>query len=223
MDKEQKVSSESFKEVSSLVRTAEGITESFRKMKFVTITCIVGMAVTAVSCLVYCVFSFSKIKSEIYVMDNNGLVATASTKDKGVTLQDRIDFQARNLHKLLFTITPNSEIVQDNLNTALTFSDRSVYKYYLDLNERKFYQRMYQNNSSQDIVIDSVKFDTSRKPYRVATFATLYLTRPSNIQRSSMITRCDMIEVEINRKNPQGLQVENFEVISNDVIETRKR
>lgn len=213
---------DSSNKIPSLVETAGSITESFKKLKFVTLACIAGIVITAIGCNIFGYLKFNELKSQVYVIDH-GQSFSATAQDRTITLQDRIEFQARNLHKLLFTISPNRELVQKNVNEALGFSDRSVYRYYQDLNERRFYARMYQNGAYQDIQVDSVKYDLSRRPYLVVTYATLLTMRESNIQRSSLISRCNMIEVDMEKKNREGLKVENFEVLKNEIIETRKR
>lgn len=210
------------KSIPSLLETSKTITESFKRLKLISLSSLVCMALTAVVCVVYSLYVFSDMQKQVFVLDK-GQVLTASRQEASLSLKDRIEFQSRNLHRLLFTVSPNKDIVTSNIEQALEISDKSVYNYYQDLNERKFYQRMYQNNSSQDIRVDSVKMDISRHPYRVMTFATLTLMRESNITRSSLVTRCNMIDVDLNRKNREGLQVEDFEVLRNDKIETRRR
>ena len=210
------------KNIPSLLGTATTITESFKKLKFVTIACVVGMAVTAIVCVVYTLMTFSSLQKQVFVLDK-GQVLTASREDLAISLRDRIEFQSRNLHKLLFTVTPNKEIVTRNIEDALKISDKSVYTYYNDLNEKKFYQRMFQGNASQDIRVDSVRMDISRQPYRVATYATLTILRETNITKYNLVTRCNMIDVTMNRLNREGLQIENFEVVRNEQIESRKR
>lgn len=210
------------KSIPSLLETSNTITESFKRLKLISLSALVCMALTAIVCVVYSLYVFSDMQKQVFVLDK-GQVLTASRQEASLSLKDRIEFQSRNLHRLLFTVSPNKDIVTSNIEQALEISDKSVYNYYQDLNERKFYQRMYQNNSSQDIRVDSVKMDISRHPYRVMTFATLTLIRESNITRSSLVTRCNMIDVDLNRKNREGLQVEDFEVLRNDKIETRRR
>jgi len=210
------------KNVSNLIGTATTITSSFNRLKFVTVAAIVGMCVTAIACVGYTLYTQSEMQKQVFVLDK-GQVLTASRENLAVSLRDRIEFQSKNLHRLLFTVTPNKEVVTENVERALEISDRSVYNYYQDLNEKKFYQRMYQANASQDVKVDSVKIDISRYPYRVATFATLTTIRESNMTRYSLVTRCSMIDVDINRKNREGLQIEDFEVISNELIGKRDR
>ena len=210
------------KSVPSLIETANTITKSFGTLKFIAVSAVIVAGLTAAACVGYTMYTISETQKQVFVIDK-GQVLTASRESASISLRDRIEFQSKNLHRLLFTVSPNREVVKTNIERALEISDRSVYNYYQDLNEKKYYQRMYQANASQDIRVDSVKIDISRHPYRVATYATLTITRESNISRSTLVTRCSMIDVDMNRKNREGLQVEDFEVLRNDVTETRKR
>ena len=60
-------------------------------------------------------------------------------------------------------------------------------------------------------------------PYKVATFSSLYLTRPSLVVKNSLITRFSMIEVPRDASNTNGLKLERFEVVKNEEVERRKR
>lgn len=210
------------KDVQSLVQTASSITGSFSKLKFITVSAVVVACLSVAGIAGYAMYTIAESQKQVYVIEK-GQVLSATRENLSISLRDRIEFQSKNLHRLLFTISPNREVVTANVEKALEISDRSVYNYYQDLNEKKFYQRMYQAGASQDIEVDSVKIDISRHPYRVATYATVTITRESNITKSRLLTRCSMIDVDMNRKNREGLQVENFEVLRNDEIGTRKR
>lgn len=210
------------KNINTLIGTASTITASFRSLKFITTACVVGMVLTAVMCVYLSVSSVREMQDKVYVVDN-GQVLGASRQDRAVTLGDRIEFQSRNLHHYLFTITPNYEVSQGYIERALEISDKSVYDYINDLNEKKTYRRMAENNASQDVRVDSVKYNISTRPYTVVTYATVDITRPSNITRYNVVTRCRMIDVDMNSKNREGLQVENFEVLRNEKVATRKR
>ena len=210
------------KNINTLIGTASTITESFRRLKFITLASIIAMAVTAFGCVVWSLRAVSGMQDQVYVVDN-GQVLGASRQDRAVTLGDRIEFQAKNLHHYLFTITPNYDVSQEYIERALEISDRSVYNYINDMNEKKTYRRMVESNSSQDIIVDSVRYSISSKPYIVVTYSTLEITRPSNITRYNLVTKCNMIDVDMNKKNREGLQVENFSIISNEKVGTRKR
>ena len=145
-------------------------------------------------------------------------------QEVSITRADEVKAQSQRFHELFFTATPNREVVQQNLEAALKLAaDRSVYNYYNDLQESGFYRRISQSNAVQEIAVDSVIVDTKRYPYPVVTFSSLYITRPTKIVKSRLVTRMNMIDVPRDETNLNGLKVENFEVMQNEEIESRNR
>lgn len=206
----------------SLFQTTNSITSSFAKLKFVTIACIVGMVVCAGFCVFWSTTKVSELSNKIYIVDR-GQAFTATRADRSVSRADEIRFQSKELHRLLFTVTPSRNLVTKNIEDALKISDNSVYKYFRDVDETGYYRRMAQTGSFQEIVVDSVRTDTRRYPYPVITYATLYITRPSVMQVNRLESVCYMQDITPNVNNLNGLRIEKFEVRRNEKIEERKR
>lgn len=211
------------KNVSNMVRAVDSISSSFAKLKFVTLACVVGMAVTAIGCAVYSINKVSELGNKVYVLDK-GQVLTASREDVAVTREDEVKEQSRRFHTLFFTVSPNSTVLRQNLEQAMRLSaDKSVYQYYNDLQESGYYRRFAQAQAVQEIQVDSVIVDMRSYPYRVATFSSLYITRPSLIVKNSLVTRMNMLDVPRDPTNLNGLKIENFEVVRNTEVEKRNR
>ncbi len=211
------------KNVDNLVKATNSITSSFKSLRFVVISCLVGAFVAAVLCVYLSTSAINGLGDTIYVLDDKGQVLSAGRQNVQTSRRDEIIDQATRFHELFFNVSPNRDIVKINLERALEISDKSVYNYYTDLNEKGFYRRLQQTNSSQQIVVDSVRVDMRQTPFTVVTYASQFITRESNITRFSLITRCNMIDVNRNPKNLHGLQIEKFEVLENNQIEQRKR
>ena len=210
------------KNIENILRVSNSITESFSKLKFVTIACVVCTFLTAVVCVYYTMNEVHALGRSVYVL-NNGQVLTATRQDASVTRIDEVKAQSENFHKLFFNVSPNRDMVTRNVEMALEISDRSAYDYFNDLQERGFYKRFAQASAVQEVVIDSVRVNMNSYPSQVVTYASLFVTRESNITMSSLVTRCNMIDVPRNPKNLNGLQIEKFEVIENREVQKRKR
>lgn len=208
--------------INNILNTSNSITESFSKLKFVTISCLVGAFLCAIGCVVYTSYSISQIGEKVYVIDN-GQTMSASRQDPMLTKAAVIREQSKLLHRLLFTVSPNREVVSHNLEEALQISDKSVYNYYKDIDEKGFYRRVSQTGAVQDIVVDSVKTDIRKYPYPVITYATIIYVRETSMQKNSLISRCYMLDIPKNDKNIAGLQIERFEVLENKKIDERRR
>jgi conjugative transposon TraK protein len=216
MDKEKEIN------INGLLRTSDTITGSFQKLRFVTLASFASIVVCVLGCIGYTSYTVSSMGDKIYVLDK-GVAMTATRGDVMVNRADEIREQSRRLHQLLFTVSPNREMVKHNIETALKFCDKSVYNYYKDVDERGFYRRIAQTGAAQDIVVDSVVTRKTQYPYPVVTYAKLYLTRQSSVTVYNLVSRCSMLDVTRNPDNLNGLWVERFEVIRNDEVETRKR
>lgn len=208
--------------MSGLFRTADTVTENFGKLRFITLTCVIGMVLCVVGCVFYSSSFVKSFGDNIYVIDK-GVAMSATRSNSLVTRPDEIKEQSRKLHTLLFSVTPNKEMVEHNIDQALKFSDKSVWSYTKDIDEKKFYSRIAQAGAVQEIIVDSVKTDVSRYPYPVVTYARLFLTRQSSVTVYSLISRCRMTEATRNPDNLNGLVVEAFEVVQNKELETRRR
>ncbi len=210
------------KNFNSLVQTTKGIESSFTKLRFVTISCLVGAFLCCVGSVVYSLSVVTGMGDKIYVLDD-GNAMSATRQDVSVTRADEVRAQSEKFHKLFFGIVPNSDIVSKNLQAALELADRSAYNYYNNLSERDFYKQMIGAGANQWFELDSVRTDMRRQPYLVMTYGKLWVLRESNLTKSSFVSQCNMVNVARTPQNLNGLQIERFEVIKNEVIETRRR
>ena len=205
-----------------MLAVSQGISASFSRLKFISLACIIGMAITAIVCVVYSLSTVSQLGEKVYVLDK-GEVMTASRHDVSYTRSDEITVQSTRFHELFFNVPPQSDIIRANIEKALEISDRSVYDYYNLLRERGFYKKLNDSQGTQWIQVDSVRVRQGVYPYEVYTYGTIWTMRPSNISKSSFLSQCNMIDVARNAGNLNGLFIENFVVRENNLIETRKR
>ena len=211
------------KPVSSIVKSSNDITSSFAKLKFVTLSCLICVAATAVICVVYSLSTMKGYADKIYVVDQ-GQAITATRQDALVTRADEANFFVKDVHGLLFNVSGNREVVTHNLEKVLNVcGDRSVYNFYKNLEERSFYRNMMTSNAVQEIIVDSVKTNMRAYPYQVRAYSTVYKTRQSIMTKNTMVTEMSLLNVPRNVNNPNGFKLENFNVISDTEIEKRKR
>lgn len=211
------------KNIQSLVKMTGTISESFAKMKFVTVASLLAVVVTAIGCVVYTAMTVSGLTNKVYVL-NNGQALVAGRQDVSVTRGDEVRVQSERFHTFFFTASPNRDVVQRNIESALRLcADRSAYNYYNDNQENGHYRRIAQSNAVQEIIVDSVQVNVRTYPYQVATYSTIFLTRSSKLSKYILITTMNMIDVPRDETNLNGLKVENFKVVRNDLVESRDR
>lgn len=207
----------------SLIQVTGTITDSFKKLRFVTIACLAIVFLTSVTCVVVSVSKISEFTHQVYVLDR-GQAFSASREDVTVNRADEVDAVSRRFHSLFFNVSPNREVVNYNLEQAYQLcADNTVYSYYNDVQASGFYTRMSQAQAVQDIKVDSIRINTMVYPYYVETFSSLYVTRPTLIVKSRLVTTCNMIDVPRDKSNMNGLKIENFQVPVLEEVQRVKR
>jgi len=210
------------KNVDGMVNQMNRITASFTAMKVVLVFCIACMAATAVASVYFYTLRVGEMQSKIYVIDN-GNTLSAHAQESSVTRKDEVMDMMQTFHRLMFNLPPNNDMIKRNMEIALGMADRSVYRYYNDLQESGFYKRLTSTNSYQQVDIQTVDIDMSVYPYAVVVKGFQYINRESNVSQYSLVTRCRVANAVRSPQNLHGLMIENFEVVENSIIETRDK
>lgn len=210
------------KNVDGIINQMNRMTYSFNSFKIIAIVSVVSAVIAAVASVAIFTVKLSEIQSQIYVLDE-GATFSATVRDAAITKEDEIRHQVEMFHRFFFNIPPSTDMIKRNLEEAFELADNSAYEYYNDLQETGFYQRLTQSQSYQQIDIESVSIDMSVYPYAVSVSAYQYITRESNMSKFSLKTRCLVTNSVRSSKNLHGLMINRFEVVENNLIETRKR
>ena len=180
---------------------------------------LVFATVVGVAALVYA----EKQREKIYVLDQGKSLLLALQTDAVMSMEIEVKDHVTRFHELMFTLSPQKQTIQENLDRAFNLADRSAYEYSQDLAEKGYYSRLVSANISQQMMVDSVVFQGNGYPYRVKTYARQYVVRESNISEYSFVSECQLINSSRSDVNPHGLLIEKFKVTENNLIETRKR
>lgn len=210
------------KNIEGINAQSEKITASFNSFKIITIVSVVGAFLTAVICVFMFTSKMEEYQNRVYVLDN-GAAFSASAQESGVTRKDEVRHHVELFHNFMFNVPPSTDMIVRNVEKALEMADKSAYNYYNDLQETGFYRRMTSTQSYQQIVIDEIQIDMSTYPYRVAVAATQYINRESNVSQYTLVTRCNVVNALRTAENLNGLMIERFEVVENNLVETRKK
>ncbi len=129
----------------------------------------------------------------------------------------------RRFHELFFTLSPDKSAIEGNISRALLLADKSAYNYYRDFSEKGYYNRIVAGNINQVVQVDSVLCDFDRYPYAVRTYARQMIIRATNVTERSLVTICRLLNTSRSDDNPNGFNIEGFEIVENKDISTRKR
>ena len=169
-------------------------------------------------------YSFAeKQRQKIYVLDGGKSLMLALSQDLSQNRPVEAKEHVRRFHELFFTLSPDKNAIESNINRALFLVDKSAFRYYKDMQEKGYYDRIISGNINQTIRVDSVTCNFNNYPYQVVTYAIQMIIRESNITQRSLVTRCDLINSVRSDNNPQGFTMEHFEIMENRDISVVER
>lgn len=127
------------------------------------------------------------------------------------------------LSRTVFSLSPQKDAIEHNINRALQLADKSAYHYYVDFAERGYYNRLISGNINQVVHVDSVVCDFAAYPYKVRTYARQLIIRESNVTERSLVTSCSLQNTGRSDDNPNGFIIEQFTVLENKDIRSAER
>ena len=204
-------------------KSLTNIETSFKQIRlYAIIFAIVCIAVSSYA--VYASYSFAKKQREkVYVLDQGKSLMLALSQDASMNRPVEAREHVRRFHELFFTIAPDKDAIEKNMERAFQLCDKSAFNYYKDLAEKGYYDRAISGNVNQRIEIDSIRCDFDSYPYEVTTFARQFIIRQSNVTERSLVTSCSLQNSVRSDNNPQGFLMEHFLVRENRDIQTYKR
>ena len=201
----------------------QDIEKSFKKLSSLTLVSVAGSLIFALIVGLYAISFADKQRQKIYVLDQGKSLLLALQTDAIMSKDVEIRDHVTRFHELMFTLSPQKQTIQENLDRAFNLADRSAFEYSQDLAEKGYYSRLVSANISQQMIVDSVKFVSTSYPYQVKTYARQYVVRESTVSQYSFVSTCQLINAGRSDVNPHGLIIEKFKVVENNLVETRKR
>ena len=204
-------------------KSLTNIETSFKQIRlYAIIFAIVCIAVGSYA--VYASYGFArKQREKVYVLDQGKSLMLALSQDASMNRPVGAREHVRRFHELFFTIAPDKDAIEKNMERAFQLCDKSAFNYYKDLAEKGYYNRAISGNVNQRIEIDSIRCDFDSYPYEVTTFARQFIIRQSNVTERSLVTSCSLQNSVRSDNNPQGFLMEHFLVRENRDIQTYKR
>ena len=169
-------------------------------------------------------YSFAeKQREKIYVLDGGKSLMLALSQDLSQNRPVEAKEHVRRFHELFFTLSPDKNAIQSNIQRSLYLADQSAFNYYKDLSEKGYYNRIISGNINQSVQVDSVICNFDHYPYQVATYARQMIIRESSVTERSLVTRCRLLNSVRSDNNPHGFTIEAFEITENKDLQVLKR
>ncbi|WP_373804068.1 MULTISPECIES: conjugative transposon protein TraK [Bacteroidales] len=204
-------------------KSLKNIETSFRQIRMIVFVFVILCAgITGYS--VWSSYSFAEAqRQKIYVLDEGKSLMLALSQDLAQNRPVEAREHVKRFHELFFTLSPDRNAIESNINRALFLVDKSAFRYYQDMQEKGYYNRIVAGNINQMIRIDSVICDFDVYPYKTMLYATQMIIRASNVTERSLVTRCDLRNSVRSDNNPHGFIMERFEIVENRDIRTIDR
>lgn len=169
-------------------------------------------------------YSFAeKQREKIYVLDGGKSLMLALSQDLSQNRPAEAREHVRRFHELFFSLSPQKDAIEHNINRALLLADKSAYHYYVDFAEKGYYNRLISGNINQVLQVDSVTCDFTDYPYKARTYARQMIIRESNVTERSLITDCQLQNAVRSDDNPNGFIIENITILENKDLRSVER
>ncbi len=204
-------------------KSLKNIETSFRQIRMIVFVFVILCAgITGYS--VWSSYSFAEAqRQKIYVLDEGKSLMLALSQDLAQNRPVEAREHVKRFHELFFTLSPDRKAIESNINRALFLVDKSAFRYYQDMQEKGYYNRIVTGNINQMIRVDSVVCNFDAYPYKTTVYATQMIIRASNVTERSLVTRCNLRNSVRSDNNPHGFMMERFEIIENRDLRTIDR
>lgn len=204
-------------------KTLRNIESSFRQIRLYAMV-FAGLCLGIGGYAVWESYRFAQVqRQKIYVLDNGKSLMLALSQDAAINRPVEAREHIRRFHELFFTLAPDKEAIEHNMQRAFSLADKSAFDYYKDLVEKGYYNRIISGNVQQRIEVDSVQCDFEHYPYKVRTYARQFIIRASNVTHRNLVTSCLLVNSVRSDTNPQGFTLEKFGIEENKDIEVIER
>lgn len=204
-------------------KTLRNIENSFKQIRLYAILFVIFCS-TVVGIALWQSYKFSeKQRQKIYVLDQGKSLMLALSQDINLNRPVEAREHIRRFHELFFTLAPDKNAIENNMKRAFQLADKSAFDYYNDLAEKGYYNRIISGNVQQRLEVDSIVSDFNHYPYAVKTYAKQYIIRSSNVTKRQLNTTCQLLNSVRSDNNPQGFNIEKFEVLENKDLEVVER
>lgn len=204
-------------------KSLNNIESSFRKIRLFGIVFLI-MCTIIVGYSLWKSYQFAENQREkIYVLDEGKSLILALSQDLSQNRPVEAREHVKRFHELFYTLSPDKEAIESNIQRSLFLADKSAFIQYKNLSENGYYNRIISGNINQNVHIDSIVCDFDSYPYKVITYARQTIIRESSITERSLITHCQLLNSVRSDNNPHGFILEAFEIQENKDLQVLKR
>jgi conjugative transposon TraK protein len=201
----------------------KNIESSFKLIRLFAVIFVCGCTVITVYS-VWSSYSYAEAqRQKIYVLDQGKSLILALSQDLAQNRPVEAKDHIRRFHELFFTLSPDKNAIEYNINRALYLSDKNAFTIYKDLVESGYFNRVISGNVTQRIWVDSISCNFSNYPYEAMVYARQHIIRETTVTERKLVTSCRLRNTSRSDNNPHGFIIENFNIKENEDMSTWDR
>ena len=171
-----------------MFQKAKNIDTAFGYFRAFTFTVLISATLFCCFTLYQTLQKVEAAQSRVYILESGKILeAYASPRSENIPVEARDHIAS--FHRLFFTLDPDDKAIASNLAKALYLADGSAKKQYDALRESGYYTGIISGNISQQLLIDSIRVQTSTYPYTFHCTALHRIIRPTSIVTRRLVTQ----------------------------------
>ena len=182
---------------------------------------------TAIFAIVIVIVGFSysyKIvqdsRKSIYILDN-GVPVLVKQTDELLNRPVEYKAQVELFHRLFFTLAPDDEYINKNIDKALYLMDDSAKKERSNLTEKGWYNQIISSNATVSIQTDSINIDLNSK--RFMYYGIQMINRKTSLIIRKLITQGTFRDIPRTPNNAHGVLLENWNILDNTELSVKQK
>ena len=159
-------------------------------------------------------------RKSIYILDNRVPVLVKQTDE---LLNRPVEYKAQVelFHRLFFTLAPDDEYINKNIDKALYLMDDSTKKERSNLTEKGWYNQIISSNATVSIQTDSINIDLNSK--RFMYYGTQMINRKTSLIIRKLITQGTFRDIPRTPNNAHGVLLENWNILDNTELSVKQK
>jgi conjugative transposon TraK protein len=164
-------------------------------------------------------FAYKFVDSQnknVYVLDN-GVPVMAIRVDATINREIERKSHIDGFHKTFFTIIPDKQFIDDQMDKALAMIDESGLREFVNLKEKGLYTQILSSNTILSVKTDSIKLNQQQNTFTY--FGKQFIERRTTRIVRNLVTEGNIKDMPRSRNNPHGVMIFNWKTIDNSDIE----
>lgn len=204
------------------MESLRNIDTAFQKIRLhamVTVLASLGFSIA----VCWWAFDYANRASERIYLLNNGVATDAHASSVRANREAEAKHHVRYYHDLIFNISPDPRSIDYNAQRAWYLGDGSIKLPYEKNKESNFYNQLIGGNMRQEFREDSIRVNMKGMPYKALIYGKVTITRSSSKLTKSLITSCELVDVNRSDNNSNGFLMQNFNILENKKLSSESR